>query len=160
AEAFPSGVKLMLLSFDHHHDGDGHLVPEGSDFHIPDRYAAAVAARWPGRFEWIASIHPYRTDAVEALEAARRTGAQAVKWLPNAMGIDPASPRCDRFYEALARTDTPLLSHAGEEAAVDSAAAQELGNPLRLRRALEHGVRVIVAHCATLGKGVDLDKGT
>src|SRR5262249_36383803 len=54
----------------------------------------------------------------------------------------------------------PLLSHAGEEAAVDSAAAQELGNPLRLRRALEHGVRVIVAHCATLGKGVDLDKGT
>jgi len=65
------------------------------------------------------------------------------------MGIDPASSRCDRFYEALVRTDTPLLTHAGEEAAVDSPAAQELGNPLRLRRALEHGVRVIVAHCAT-----------
>ena len=159
AEAFPAGVKLMLLSFDHHYDGDGRQVPEESPFHVPDRYAAAVAARLPWRFEWIASIHPYRADAVEALEAALQTGARAVKWLPNAMGIDPASPRCDRFYATLARTHTPLLTHGGEEAAVDSAEAQELGNPLRLRRALEQGVRVIVAHCATLGKGIDLDKG-
>ena len=113
----------------------------------------------PQRFEWIASIHPYRADAVEALEAARPAGARAVKWLPNAMGIDPASARCDRFYDALARTHTPLLTHAGAEDAVDSPTAQELGNPLRLRRALERGVCVIVAHCATLGKGVDLDKG-
>jgi hypothetical protein len=36
---------------------------------------------------------------------------------------------------------------------------QDYGNPLRLRRALDHGVRVIVAHCATLGKGIDLDRG-
>jgi mannonate dehydratase len=159
AEAFPAGVKLMLLAFDHHHDGAGRSLPEESPFHVPDRYAAAVAARLPRRFEWIASIHPFRADAVEVLEATRRAGARGVKWLPNAMGIDPASPRCDHFYEALARTDTPLLTHAGEEAAVDDAAAQELGNPLRLRRALDHGVRVIVAHCATLGKGTDLDKG-
>src|SRR5438552_3506273 len=66
---------------------------------------------------------------------------------------------CARFYGTLVRTATPLLTHAGEEAAVDAAAAQELGNPLRLRRALDHGVRVIVAHCGTLGKGIDLDKG-
>ena len=159
AEAFPAGTKLMLMAFDHHHDHQGRPVPAESPFHVPDRYAAAVAGRLARRFEWIASIHPYRVDAVAALLAARRAGARAVKWLPNAMGIDPASPRCDAFYEALVRTDTPLLTHAGGEAAVDSAAAQEFGNPLRLRRALDHGVRVIVAHCASLGKGVDLDKG-
>src|SRR4030095_2793026 len=59
----------------------------------------------------------------------------------------------------LARTGIPLLTHAGHESAVD-AAAQDLGNPLRLRRALDHGVRVIVAHCATRGSGVDLDRGS
>ena len=37
--------------------------------------------------------------------------------------------------------------------------AQNLGNPLLLRRALEHGVRVIVAHCASLGSNIDIDRG-
>jgi hypothetical protein len=52
-----------------------------------------------------------------------------------------------------------LLSHAGIEQAVESAETQEYGNPLRLRRALDAGVRVIVAHCASLGQGVDWDAG-
>jgi len=96
---------------------------------------------------------------VSALEEAVRGGARAVKWLPPSMNIDPASPRCDAFYEALARLGLPLLSHAGLERAVHVPDAQKLGNPLRLRRALDHGVRVIVAHCASLGDGEDLDAG-
>jgi len=32
------------------------------------------------------------------------------------------------------------------------------GNPLRLRRALDAGVRVVVAHCASHGEDEDLDK--
>jgi mannonate dehydratase len=32
-----------------------------------------------------------------------------------------------------------------------------LGNPLKLRRALDAGVRVIIAHCASLGRNEDLD---
>jgi mannonate dehydratase len=36
---------------------------------------------------------------------------------------------------------------------------QDYGNPLRLRRALDAGVRVVVAHCASMGQDVDLDKG-
>ena len=39
-------------------------------------------------------------DAVAALEQAVRDGARAVKWLPSAMGIDPASSRCDPFFQA------------------------------------------------------------
>jgi hypothetical protein len=50
-----------------------------------------------------------------------------------------------------------LLVHTGEERAVDSAELQELGNPLKLRRALALGVRVIAAHCGSLGQGLDLD---
>jgi mannonate dehydratase len=50
-----------------------------------------------------------------------------------------------------------LLSHGGEEQAVHVADTQELGNPLRLRRALDKGVKVIVAHCAGYGHSQDLD---
>ena len=155
-----AGPRLMLLAFDYAYGADGRQLTEGSSFHVPNRYARDVARRHPGQFEWAASIHPYREDAVNALEEAVRDGARAVKWLPPSMNIDPASPRCDAFYEALARLDLPLLSHGGLERAVHVPGAQELGNPLRLRRALDHGVRVIVAHCASLGNGEDLDAGT
>src|SRR5262249_3528210 len=43
------------------------------------------------------------------------------------------------------------------ERALATAGSDELGNPLRLRRALDRGVRVIVAHCASLGTSRDLD---
>ena len=153
------GFRLMLLAFDQIHDAGGQARPETSAFHVPNAYARAVAARYPDEIVWAASVHPYRADAVSALDAAVAGGARAVKWLPNAMGIDPASSRCDRFYEALARHRLPLLTHGGEERAVRGAGVHGFGNPLRLRRALDHGVRVIVAHCASLGAGVDLDAG-
>jgi hypothetical protein len=53
--------------------------------------------------------------------------------------------------------DLILLSHGGEEKAVEAEEDQKLGNPLLLRRALDHGVKVIVAHCAGLGANEDLD---
>jgi predicted TIM-barrel fold metal-dependent hydrolase len=152
------GAKLVLLAFDYAYRDDGTIAREDSSFYTPNDYAQRVARAFPGQFEWAASIHPYRKDALAALEHAGRNGARAVKWLPAAMGIDPASPRCDGFYAALAKLDMPLVSHAGMERAV-IAARQGLGNPLKLRRALEHGVRVVVAHCASMGEDRDLDRG-
>ncbi len=156
---FPAGSKLVLLAFDFHHDEHGRVIREASSYFTSNDYARRVAARYPQHFEWIASIHPYREDAVQALEQAATGGARAVKWLPPAMGIDPGSAHCDAFYAGMARLGLPLLTHAGDELAVHGAGAQASGNPLLLRRALDHGVKVIVAHCATLGYGVDLDKG-
>lgn len=158
-EELPTGAKAMLLAFDYYHDEDGRPDPQRSTFHTPNEYVARLAQLVPERIEWIASIHPYRPDAVEALNSAVAAGARAVKWLPPAMAIDPASPRCDAFYAALARHKIPLLTHAGHEHAVDAAELQRLGNPLLLRRALDHGVRVIIAHCASLGESTDLDRG-
>lgn len=158
-DEFPRGTRLMLLAFDYHYGQNGERREDLTSFHTPNAYALALAKRFPERFVAIASVHPYRPDAIEALESAARDGARAIKWLPPAMGMDPASPRCDRFYEALARLRLPLLTHAGEELAVHGGDAQAFGNPLKLRRALDHGVTVIVAHCASLGDGIDLDKG-
>ena len=52
-----------------------------------------------------------------------------------------------------------LLVHTGDEKAVigQHPELQKLGNPLLLRKALEKGCKVIMAHCATMGKNRDLD---
>jgi len=158
-DEFPRGAKSMLLAFEYNHDETGKQDKARSPFHTPNQYATRIATSYPERFEYIASIHPYREDCVEILDKAVKTGARAVKWLPPVMGIDPSSPQCDRFYEAMVKHDIPLLTHAGDEHAVDGVDAQFSGNPLLLRRPLEHGVRVIVAHCASQGRGEDVDQG-
>jgi len=152
------GSKLLLFAFERSYHEDGRRDNESTNFHVPDAYARETAREHPRHFEWVASIHPYRGDCVAALEQAKKDGARAVKWIPSAMGMDPASPRCDRFYEAAARLRLPLITHAGLERAV-LGGRQEYGNPLRLRRALDAGLRVVVAHCASMGQDIDLDKG-
>lgn len=154
-DANPTG-KLVSLAFDLRVDEAGVEEAEPSSFHTPNEYILSLAERYE-EIVPCASVHPYREDAVERLDAYLARGARAVKWLPNAMAIDPASERCDPFYERLAEAGVPLISHAGKELAVDGEGLQELGNPLRLRRALDAGVRVVVAHCASLGTSLDLD---
>ena len=157
-DAMLPGVKLVLLAFEHAYT-DGKRDLERTNFYVPNAYVREVARAYPRYFEWAASIHPEREDALEALAQARKDGARAIKWIPQAMGIDPASPRCDRFYAAMVRLDMPLLTHAGLERAILSGYPHEWGNPLRLRRALASGVRVVVAHCASMGTDSDLDRG-
>jgi len=153
----PRSARHVLLPFDAHHDADGKKDLSHSDFFVPNAYVFSLAEKYPKIFIPAISVHPYREDALIELRGWAARGGKIVKWLPNAMGIDPADPRCDAYYDTMKELGLTLLSHAGEERAVDSEAHQELGNPLRLRRALDHGVQVIVAHCAGLGEGEDLD---
>ncbi len=150
-ESMPKGCKAMLYAFDQAHTLGGEPDHASSAYFVPNAYAQSLAKYYPDRFEWVASIHPYRRDCVSVLKQAAEQGARAVKWLPPAMGIDPASAECDRFYKAIAELKLPIISHAGEERALHGASQPEFSNPLRLRRALDMGVRVVIAHCATLG---------
>lgn len=154
----PTGYKSMLFAFDWFHLPNGKPSKQNSIFYIPNEYAAKVAKQHPQHFEWVASIHPYRSDAVDALVEAKEKGARAIKWLPPGMGIDPASPKCDAFYKKAADLDVPIITHTGKESAVQGG-DQNHGNPLRLRRGLDHGVRIIMAHCASDGDDEDLDNG-
>ncbi|UXH78538.1 amidohydrolase family protein [Roseateles amylovorans] len=157
ADAFPTGARWLLFAFDEALDAQGQRRPDWTTFHVPDAYARQVAAARPDRFGWVASIHPYREDALERLDRALADGALAMKWLPSSMGIDLRDARLRPFYDRLAATRLPLIVHVGEEHAVPGAGQQALGNPLLLREPLRHGVRVIAAHCASLGQAMDLD---
>lgn len=151
------GARHRLLAFDKHYNRDGTVNLEKTEFYVPNDYVFALAEQYPDLFLPNASVNPYRPDALEELENCAHRGARVVKWLPNAMGIDPSDPRCDDFYRKMKELDLILLSHGGEEKAVEAEEDQKLGNPLLLRRALDHGVKVIVAHCAGLGMNEDLD---
>jgi len=145
------------LRFDKHYRRDGTADIEKTEFYVPNEYVFELAARHPQMFVPNISVHPYRRDALQELEKWATAGARVVKWLPNAMGIDPSDPKCDAFYQKMKELDLILLSHGGEEKAVEAEEDQKLGNPLLLRRALDHGVKVVVAHCAGLGTNEDLD---
>ena len=157
AAAFPRPPQVHLLAMDRAYRTDGTADPIRTEFHVPNAYVLAAAARHPDLFVPVASIHPARPDAIQELEACAAKGVRLLKWLPNAQAIDPADPRWGAFYRRMKELGVVLLTHAGEEKAVAVKGAQALGNPLRLRRPLDLGVTVIVAHCASLGRNVDLD---
>jgi mannonate dehydratase len=158
SQDFPAGARWWLFGFEQAHDDAGRPAPAHSTFHVPDAYAAQVAAAHAQRFQWVASIHPYRPDALARLDAAQAAGAVAVKWLPSAMNIDLRDRRCRPFYERLTRGGLPLIVHGGEEKAVPGASRGELGNPLHVRHALARGVTVVMAHCGSLGEAADEDR--
>jgi mannonate dehydratase len=158
AAGFPAGARWWLYAFEQAHDDAGRADPAHTTFHVPNAYAAQVAAALPARFDWVASVHPYREDALTALAAALDAGAVAVKWLPSAMNIDLSDVRCRPYYALLARRRVPLVVHCGEEKAVPGASRDAYGNPLALRAPLAEGVRVIAAHCASLGQACDTER--
>ena len=73
-----------------------------------------------------------------------------VKVLPNAQHFDPADPKYTAFYRALAERKLPFLSHVGYEFSLIGK-DQSVGDPDRLRLALDEGVTVIAAHACSYG---------
>jgi len=159
ARGGPRHGKFRILAFDKHYNPDGSVNLAKTNMYIPNHYIVELARQHPDIFLPVISVHPYRRDAIEELEKWAQAGVKYVKWLPNAMGMDPVSKSAEPFYRKMAEHKMILLSHGGEEQAVDAAEDQELGNPLRLRKPLDMGVRVIVAHAASLGTCDDLDAG-
>ncbi len=152
----PQG-RYAIMAFDKHYREDGTVDLERTPFFMPNDIVYGIARENPVRFVPMISVHPYRSDALRELEKWAERGVRLVKWLPNAMGIDPSDERIDPFYSTMVRHGMILLTHTGEEQAVDAEDRQALGNPLLLRRPLERGVTVIMAHSASLGSAEDIE---
>jgi predicted TIM-barrel fold metal-dependent hydrolase len=140
----------LIFAFDWVYGADGKRDQARSMFHTPNDYVLRLAQTHRA-FLPVASVHPYRPDAVAELYRVSEAGAIAIKWLPNAQRFDPASAKCDKYYATMQALGLTLITHAGDEMAVHSADTQRFGDPQRLRRALDAGVQVVVAHCASTG---------
>ena len=152
----PHHGKFGLMAFDYFHDENGHPIKELSTFHVPNDYVMKKVNENSDIFFPIISIHPYRQDAVDELSRYAREGVRFVKWLPNAMGINPSSKRLndklEAYYQVMHDYGMALISHTGDEKATEAEEFQNLGNPLFLKKPLEMGVKVVMAHVASLGE--------
>ena len=151
--------KYRILAFDKYYMPDGSVDLTKTTMYVPNDYVIDLARQHADVFLPVISLHPYRRDALEELDKWANAGVKYVKWLPNAMGMDPANQAIEPFYRKMKEHNMILLSHGGEEQAVEAEEDQELGNPLRLRKPLDMGIRVIIAHAASLGSCADLDNG-
>ena len=156
-KGIPNQGKFRILAFDKYYNEKGESIEEKTQFYTPNRYVMDLATKYPDIFVPTISVHPYRKDAVERLAYWAKRGAKLIKWLPNTMGIDASNPILDAYYDAVKRNKMVIHTHVGEEKAVEAEEGQKYGNPLLFRRALDRGVRVIMAHAASLGTGIDLD---
>ena len=156
-EAMPLPVRAHFLALDFARDSQGAIDRDGSAFYVPDAHVAQHAELAGEGFVPAFSIHPRDPKALERLQQARDAGVRLIKWLPAAQNIDPADPSLAEFYTRVRELDLALLVHCGSEHAVETGHAEDLGNPLRLRFPLGQGVRIVVAHCASSGSGLDLD---
>ena len=73
-----------------------------------------------------------------------------MKVLPNSQQFDPSQSRYKKFYQELAKLGLPLLSHVGYEFSL-MGKDQSVGDPNRLRTALDQGATVIAAHACSYG---------
>jgi predicted TIM-barrel fold metal-dependent hydrolase len=149
--------KYHILAFDHNYNEDGAVNYNKSEFYTSNEYVMKLAKQYPDIFVPVISVHPYRKDAIEELTKYAKQGVRWIKWLPNAHNIDASSPRLDEYYRAMKKYNMVLLTHTGEEQAVHAKDDQKLGNPLLFRKPLDMGVKVVMAHCASLGEDEDLD---
>lgn len=143
-------AKAVLLGMDGFYDQTGLLNRHHTDFLVSNDYVFKTVRAHPDVFLAGPSINPQRKDAIDEVHRCADAGAVLIKVLPNAQHFDPADRRYQSFYRALARRKLPFLSHVGYEFSLIGK-DQSLGDPDRLRLALDEGVTVIAAHACSYG---------
>ena len=142
--------KAVILGMDGVYDQNGWLNHPDTNFLISNDYVLNTARAYPNEFLAGVSINPQRRDAVEEVHRCADGGAVLVKVLPNAQQFDPADTSYKAFYRTLAERKLPFLSHVGYEFSLIGK-DQSLGDPDRLRLALDEGATVIAAHACSYG---------
>lgn len=161
--------KFLLLAMDGHYV-NGKLNSTLTDLIVPSRYVirlsdcmnrlyqTAQKSDFSPFFPAI-SIHPERDDAIDQLNQLSKASSY-LKWLPNTMNINPASPNVVGFLKRMKSTGTTLITHTGDEEATEALEEhQRYGNPSLHKQALAIGVNVIMAHSGYKGRNADPQSG-
>jgi hypothetical protein len=138
-----------VLAFDGVYDAQGQLDRARTALYVDNDYCLDFCKQ-DDRLLPICSINPQRADAMIELERVVAAGAVAIKMLPNSMGFDPLNPSYRPFWRRMAQLKIPLLTHTSFEHTIPPI-DQAYGLPERLTGALQEGVKVIAAHCASSG---------
>lgn len=152
----PGNWKGLIYAFDYFHDEQGNSIKEKSSFYVPNEYVYQISSQHPEHFVPVISIHPERSDAITELRKWHSKGVHFVKWLPNAQRIDPESEKALLFLREMKNLNMVLITHIGEERAVEGDEFQHLGNPLLFVKALDIGTKIIMAHLGSLGECQDI----
>ncbi|MDF0651586.1 MAG: metal-dependent hydrolase [Nitrospira sp. LK265] len=142
--------KAVLLGMDGSYDQAGLLNQQHTDFLVSNDYLFKTVRAYPDMFFAGPSINPQRGDAIDEVHRCADAGAVLIKVLPNAQHFNPADQRYKPFYRALVQRKLPFLSHVGYEFSLIGK-DQSVGDPDRLRLALDEGVTVIAAHACSYG---------
>jgi predicted TIM-barrel fold metal-dependent hydrolase len=137
----------VVLAQDAVYREDGTRDDDATPFYVSNDYVLRLAQECskilPG-----CSINPWRRDALAELERCRGAGCRLVKIHTAIQGVDPSLPRFDPFYRLAAELGVVLMFHTGYEHSC-KVRSQSFTDPERLARPLEHGGRIIAAHCGT-----------
>jgi predicted TIM-barrel fold metal-dependent hydrolase len=121
----PSVDRFVLLAFDEYHTADGEAVGpsrpgggNGSDMYSSNSFVRHFCRQHPEKLLFCASIHPYRSGALEALEEVNEAGAVMIKWLPVHQNIDARDERVAAFMRRAGELNLPMLIHYGSEMAL------------------------------------------
>jgi predicted TIM-barrel fold metal-dependent hydrolase len=137
--------RFVLLAMDGVYARHGQPAPDQTRWVVANDFVASLAEAHPSLL-FGASVHPYRTDALDELQRVIGRGACLVKWICSAQRIRLDDARCTPFYEMLAQHGVPLLVHTGNEH-TSSGGSNSWNDPALLRHPLSRGVKVIAAHC-------------
>ena len=142
----------VFLAFDAVYKNNGERDYKNSHMITPNEYVMDIA-KSNEKVLFGASVHPNRGigNGTEELDKCLEGGAVLIKWIPNSQIIDPSDKKYKWYFQKLADNNIPLLCHTGLEHAVPviKKEFQKLGDPRKLKLALDEGVTVIAAHCAS-----------
>jgi len=138
---------IVVVAQDAIYHANGSRNDSDTHFYVSNDYVLDLAKEVPAVLPGC-SVNPFRADALQELERCHAAGARLVKLHTAIQGVDPMLSQFDPFYRLAAELGIVLMFHTGYEHAC-TVVAQELADPARLARPLDHGQAVIAAHCGT-----------
>src|SRR3989442_1395496 len=137
----------VVLAQDAVYRPDGSRNDAATHFYVSNDYVLELAKR-SCKVLAGCSINPIRSDALEELERCYAAGSRLIKIHTAIQGVDPARREFDPFYALARELSVVLMFHTGYEHSC-AVVSQQFTDPLRLERALSHGVTGVAAHCGT-----------